>query len=167
MGRRGPLPTPSLVLGLRGSWRANGRQATPRVKPELPTTPPWLKGEAKKAFRLLARRLHALGLVCRLDEVALARYANLWVLYRRAEQFVAEKGETYVVRAKPGPNGEPGRPLAIKTYPQVRHMEMMGQVLVRLEKEFGLTPASRERLAADVPVAAPMDPAYDYFSPPQ
>lgn len=162
MGARGPSPTPTGVLKNRGSWRANTRPDEPRPEPTRPKAPDWLEPEARQAFLYLSRHLDAQGLLTRLDQNALARYATLWIRYRKAEEFIAKHGDTYVVHGRPGPNGEPGEP-TLKTYPQWRHALSLAQELVRLEREFGLTPSARTRLSVEVTVQE--SPAQDYFRP--
>ena len=163
MGSRGPSPTPSEVLKRRGSWRANTRPGEPKPEPARPKPPKWLGPKARQAFLYLSRHLDAMGVLTRLDQNALARYATLWVRYRKAEEFIEKHGDTYVVRDKPGPNGEPGQPVGFKTYPQWRHALALAQELVRLEREFGLTPSARARLSVEVPVQD--KPTLDYFTP--
>lgn len=162
MGTRGPSPTPTPVLELRGSWRAGTRANEPKPEKTRPKAPKWLEPEARQAFLYLSRHLDALGVLTRLDQNALARYATLWSRYRKAEAFLAKHGDTYVVHGKPGPNGEKGQPI-LKSYPQWRHALALAQELVRLEREFGLTPSARTRLSVEVPVNE--GPAQDYFTP--
>jgi P27 family predicted phage terminase small subunit len=152
------------MLALRGSWRAQTRAAETQPTPARPRPPDWLSDDAKAVFESVARRLHAIRLVARVDEGALARYADLLVAYRRASEFVAKHGDVYVVRGRPGPNGEEGKPVGFKLYPQAKRMVALASELLRLEREFGLTPSARARLATEVP--APADPAADYFAPP-
>jgi len=150
------------VLKLRGSWRAQTRQNEPKPESSRPKPPSWLSPEARTVFLYLSRHLDAVGVLTRLDQNALARYATLWIRYQKAEAFVAKHGDTYVVHGKPGPNGEQGQPI-LKTYPQWRHALALAQELVRLEREFGLTPSARTRLSVEVPVQE--GPAQDYFTP--
>jgi len=163
VGKRGPSPTPTRVLQLRGSWRGDARPGEPKPEPSRPKAPKWLTPEARQAFLYLSRHLDAVGVLTRLDQNALARYATLWVRYRKAEEFIAKHGDTYVVRGKPGPNGEPAQPVGFKTYPQWRHALALAQELTRLEREFGLTPSARSRLSVEVAVKE--SPAMDYFTP--
>ncbi len=161
MGRRGPAPTPTRVLALRGSWRGKANPSEPRPPPARPSPPTWLSEEARKAFLVLARQLHAIGVVAHLDANALARYATLWVRYRKCEEFVAKHGDTYVARGKPGKDREPGPAIGFKLYPQAKQALALSVELLRLEREYGLTPAARARLSTEGAVEE--DETSEYF----
>lgn len=163
MSKPGPRPTATRVLRLRGSWRANRNPKEPAPEVAKPASPAWLNDDAKKVFDDYAARLHANGVLTVADELALARYADLCVQYRRAAEFVAKHGDVYVTSGRPGPNGEPGRPTGFKTYPQAKRMLHLAQALLQLEREFGLTPAARTGLASDLPTVADSPFAFDYF----
>jgi P27 family predicted phage terminase small subunit len=99
-----------------------------------------------------------------MDAGALARYADLFVSYRRCSEFVAQHGDTYVLRGKQGPDGEEGKPIGFKTYPQAKRMVALASELLRLERELGLTPAARARFATEAPESA--ERGADYFTSP-
>lgn len=164
MGRRGPAPTPTRILALRGSPRAGLNPGEPHPDVELPPAPTWIGDDAKKAYDALGARLLALGIMTGVDENALARYAVLWVRYRRCEEFVAKHGEAYPTRGRDKWDGTPGTLLGFKAYPQAKMALGLAAELLRLEREFGLTPAARARLSAEVPIEdeAPAT-SFDYF----
>jgi P27 family predicted phage terminase small subunit len=114
----------------------------------MPEAPAWLSDVAAKVFNEYAERLHAAGVLTEVDELALARYADLCVQYRRASEFIAKHGDAYVVRGRRGPQGEEGLPTGFKTYPQAKRILQLANVLLQLEREFGLTPAARAGLSA-------------------
>ncbi len=76
------------------------------------------------------------------------RYADLCVQYRRCAEFTAKHGEVWVVRGRPGPNGEEGRPSGFAVYPQAKLKLALATALLQLEREFGMTPAARAGLSA-------------------
>ena len=164
MGLRGPAKTPTRILALRGSRRAS-RPGEPQPEVELPPVPDWLGDDAKKAYAAMGERLLALGLMTAIDGNALARYATLWIRWRRCEEFVAKHGEVYVVRAKPAWDKTEGAPIGFKAYPQSKLALALATELLRLEREFGMTPAARARLSSDVPVDDDAGEAtsFDYF----
>jgi P27 family predicted phage terminase small subunit len=169
MGTRGPRPTPTRILALRGSWRAGRNPAEPRPPALRLTPPPWLSEEAKRVFESLVKPLEAAGLVTTADENALARYAQLSVEYVRCTTFLAQHGDVYVVRGRAGPGGEPGKPVGFRMYPQAKRQLVLSAELLRLEREFGMTPASRAHLTAGVGVEGVVDvdaDPDDYFTPP-
>ena len=157
MGDRGPSPTPTRRLELRGSWRAKTRPDEPRPKAKKPRAPSWLTKDAKSVFSSLVRRLHAEGMVTGLDENALARYADLFVQYRQASEFIAKFGAFHAVP------GKGGAPATFRTLPHAYRVLALAGELIRLEREFGLTPAARARLVKETP--EPAEPAFDYFQP--
>ncbi len=162
MGTRGPSPTPTRLLQLRGSWRGKQRPNEPRPKRTRPRPPAWLSDDAKKVFLSVVRQLFALDVVAGVDAGALARYADLFVDYRKAAEFVAKHGSVHPIRGKPAKEGEPGPVLGFRHYPQAIQKLALAGELLRLEREFGLTPAARARLVTETP--APEEPTYDYFS---
>lgn len=166
MGRRGPAPTPTRILQLRGSWRGHANPAEPRPPVEVPKAPAWIPAEARSAFDLLAAQLAEMGVLGAVDAGALARYCVLWLRWRKAEEFLAVHGDTYVVRGRPAADGKPGVPVGFKTYPQAQHALVLAHELLRLEREFGLTPSARARLVLEVggDEAEPVDPASDFFA---
>jgi P27 family predicted phage terminase small subunit len=164
MSKPGPRPTPTRVLRLRGSWRAKRNPKEPAPEVTKPAAPAWLSDDAKAVFEALAERLHASGVVTIADELALARYADLCVQYRRAAEFVGKHGDVYVTSGRSGPNGEPGRPTGFKTYPQAKRLLHLAQALLQLEREFGLTPAARTGLQAEVYAEPATELGFDYFN---
>lgn len=163
MPKPGPRPTPTQVLRLRGSWRARRNSSEPQPEVAMPVAPDWLSDGATKVFDEYAERLHAAGVLTAVDELALARYADLCAQYRRASEFVSKHGDVYVVRGRRGPGGEEGLPTGFKTYPQAKRLLQLAHVLVQLEREFGLTPAARAGLSAREHYADEPDRADYYF----
>ena len=79
MGRRGPPPTLTKILELRGSWKAKTRPHEPKVKAEKPAMPDCLGEEAKAIWRKVIAQLHTSGLLAKVNGWMLARYCILWV----------------------------------------------------------------------------------------
>lgn len=161
MGKRGPSRTPTRLLELRGSWRAKTREGEPTPRRVKPRCPDWLSEDAKQTFAVVVRRLWAMEVGTRTDEEAIARYADLLVQYRRASEFITKHGDAYVVRGRRGPNGEEGLPIGFKPYPQAKRQEALATLLLRLEKEFGLTPSARAHFVSQT--QTPAAPVFDYF----
>ncbi|MBI5284958.1 MAG: phage terminase small subunit P27 family [Chloroflexi bacterium] len=124
------------------------RPDRPRGGPlaQLPTCPPHLQGEARKAWRQLGRKLLGCGLMTEIDGAALALYCQAWARWVDAERAL----EKYGVMVK-SPNGFPMQSpyLAIAN----KAMEQMTKLLT----EFGMSPSSRARVA----VTAPPPPAVE------
>lgn len=141
MGRRGPPKTPTKILKMRGSWRAKTRDGEPVPEQTRPRCPVWMRLRAKRMWRRLIPQLEQMGVLGRCDRNALARYCQSWARWREAEEFLMENGTTYPVYS------EGGDVLETKQYPQVRQANILAGILLRIEKEFGLTPAARADLS--------------------
>jgi P27 family predicted phage terminase small subunit len=141
MGARGPAPTPTAVLQLRGSWRANARKGEPKAPREIPTCPGWLDAAAKSAWNQLAPLLHQMGVLTLADANVLTRYCITWSRWKAAEQWIQDNGEVAEVETDSGTTYVP--------HPQVRIAAMLGDQLGKMEQQLGLTPAARARLTVD------------------
>lgn len=147
MGRRGPTPTPTEVLKQRGSRRAAARTGEPKPEAKTPRCPTWLSKEAKAVWKQVAKQLAELGVLTEIDGNALARYCSLWVRWRRATAHLEANGETYPLL------DEKGNVRCLQQYPEVAIVNKLSVLLLRLEQEYGLTPAARTRIRVDVPAA--------------
>lgn len=146
MGRRGPAPKPTvlkLVAGNPGGRPLNTREPVPPAGE--PDAPVFSDPRALEAWKQLVPRLVRIGLARSVDGFALERYCIMVVWWRDAVAFVDKNQSTYPVRAE-GKNGKPGRLLDFREFPQAAAARKLAQQLVLLEREFGLTPASRSRL---------------------
>ena len=142
MGRRGPAPTPTAILKLRGSPRATrrDRKDEPPGPPGRPDRPVWLDDQAREMWDHLVPLLEVMRVLTRIDGNALARYCRLWARWRKAESFIDSKGEMYPLKDNQG---------GVKCFvqwPQVGIANKLAQQLTRLEQEFGMTPAARARV---------------------
>jgi phage terminase small subunit len=117
MGRRGPAPTPTPILQLRGSKRVTKRRNEIEAKgpPGTPDCPDWLDTDAKAKWFELVR-------------------------WRSAEDFIKKNGEMYPLK------DDKGRTKCVQPWPQVATANKLALQLTRLEQEFGLTPAARTRI---------------------
>lgn len=140
MGARGPLPKPTEVLKLRGSWRANLNRDEPKPPIEPPAKPEWLSEEAGQAWDQIVPRLLEMKVLARIDANALARYCEMWVEWRQALAFVRKNGTTFPIR-----DGN-GKIKCLGQFPQVALVHKLSLALSRLEQEFGMTPSARSRI---------------------
>lgn len=143
MGRRGPAPTPSKILEVRGSRMYRHSKDEPKPQKGRPRCPAYLKGNAKTEWKRLVEMLDNMGILTKVDGNALARYCRLWQRWRRAEEFIEEHGDQYPVKDKEG------NVLSFRLFPSARVASMLAVELRRLECEFGLTPSSRTRISED------------------
>ena len=123
MGLRGPIPGPRFKV----------RNATPAD--DVPARPAWLNGEAARVWDELVPPLAAAGIIRAVDAFALGRYCRLWVRWKRTQAKIGANGDTYTAA-----NGNK------RVHPLARIAADLCGVLLALEKEFGMTPAARERL---------------------
>lgn len=144
MGTRGPAPTPTEILKRRGSWRAGSRKGEPKPERSAPTKPRKLTKEQAAVWKQLVPELDRLGVLSRIDGNALERYCVLWVRWRRASEFIEKYGESYPLKT------EDGGIKCFMPFPQASVVNKLSVLLLRLEQEFGLTPASRTRIQVQV-----------------
>jgi phage terminase small subunit len=84
MGRRGPKPTPTPLLKLRGSWRGESRAGEIVPEVQTPMAPTWLRKKAVRYWPDIAEMLAGLGLMTREYSVALALLVDAladWVMW--------------------------------------------------------------------------------------
>ena len=142
MGRRGPAPTPTHILKLRGSPRANRRRNEPKPTLERPSCPSWIDDDAKRAWRHLIPLLEDMRVLTRIDRNALTRYCQFWSRWKKAEQFIQQHGESYPLK------DDQGRIKCLQAFPQVATAHKLAAQLTRLEQEFGMTPSARTHIQA-------------------
>lgn len=131
MGRRGPKPTPTKILKVRGSWRADVRKDESQAEPSIPEMPEWLSVEAKKEWNRLVLVLNKYNLLTDLDRNSLGLYCQTFADYKEALKY-CEKGA--LIKTK---NGN------IIQNPAVSLKNRVLQILQRLGAEFGLSPSAR------------------------
>lgn len=141
MGQRGPRPTPTAVLRLRGSPRADLNKHEPKPERAAPKKPGWLGDEASGVWDEMVPQLMATRVLTTIDGNALARYCEHWVQWQKATTFVRQHGVSYPIR-----DGN-GKIKALGQFPEVALMHKASATLARLEAEFGLTPSSRTRIS--------------------
>jgi P27 family predicted phage terminase small subunit len=145
MGARGPRPTPTKILQVRGSWRANGRASEPRPRIGKPKCPAWLDAAAKAKWRTLARELSAIGLLTVIDGDALAVYCQAWAEFQLATETLQREGRTI----KAGDAGYRA------PHPAVAQQRSAWKAIKEFAALFGLDPADRGRLTVPDPPEEP------------
>ncbi len=147
MGSRGPQRTPTAILRRRGSWRANRNPREPKPERGRPRRPKWLKGSARKLWERLVPELDKMGVLAKSDREALAIFCRLWQRWRKAEEFLDAHGSTHPVRKYNLATGEM-EVAGFRPFPQVKESAQLSDQLLRLIREFGLSPAARFRIEA-------------------
>ena len=140
---RKPIPTNLKILhGNPGKRPLNKDEPTPRALGRIPSPPAQLSELAQDQFRRLARQLLDLGLLAKVDVIALATLAASYARWLEAQQMLKDTGLLIVKK-----DGE------VRLTPLLRlSIEAQAEV-VRLLAEFGLSPSSRSRLHVEKPPA--------------
>ena len=145
MGRRGPPPTPTHVLKLRGSWRANQNKDEPQAAPveQLPDSPSFLIPGARAEWDRIGNRLVEMRVLCSVDLQIFAAYCQSFARWVEAEEWITAHGSTIVLRDKDG---------LVKYVQQVPHVAIAKSEktsMIRAAAELGITPSSRSRITVE------------------
>ena len=152
MGKRGPKPTPKAAKRRRGTFRADRDGGTPEPEAAKPRRPAWLGQEAARLWPAIAGELEAMGVLARADQVALALLCQALADYLAARAVVEEAAAAGDVKFCA--TTDKGN---IIQHPAVGVMHKGWERVVKLAREFGMTPSSRAGLKVEGK-AAPADP---------
>jgi P27 family predicted phage terminase small subunit len=143
----GPMPLPSRILDMRSSHRAEERRRQElHVEPGRPTCPRGLSPRAKGFWRSKVRELDALGILAEIDGPRLARYCHLLDRWWSTKEWVDEHGEDYqTIEYDDGGNAK----VTWKLYPKATYLLTIHDRLMKLESEFGMSPAARAKWRTD------------------
>src|ERR1700675_2300685 len=156
MGRRGPSPKPTALRILQGN---PGKIGLNPHEPKLPQAaidlkpPAFLSTAAEQVWQRLVPDLRAAGLLTSIDVDLLAAYFSPHARWRAAEDFLAAKGFSYIIRGEPTKNEPLGRVKYVQQYPQVAIAHKALHFLGRLGADLGLSPAARSRIHVEKPDA--------------
>lgn len=138
MGKRGPAPTPTNLVLLRGN---PGKRAVNRNEPDPrpgATCPTWLDREAKREWRRIAPELERLELLTVIDRAALAAYCQSYSRWYEAERIVKREGLT--IETDKG---------NVIQHPAVGIANQAMKQMHNFLSDFGMSPAARARLAIE------------------
>jgi len=142
MGTRGPKPTPSETLKRQGRYRQDRRKGEPTPPGDVPDRPTWLTEPAVKHWSAIAPWLQQSGLLTVLDTVALGLMCDAMGEYLEAGEVVQAAIETegvkFVAKTDKG---------NIIQHPAVGVRNKAWDRVVKLLREFGMTPSSRAGMA--------------------
>src|SRR5580765_2397007 len=99
MGARGPAPTPTAILQLRGSWRAKTRTGEPQPQRGKPKCPKSFNREQTTTWRRLCRMLDQMNILTAVDGHQLERYCIYLCRWRACEEFIARNGISYPIKS--------------------------------------------------------------------
>jgi len=150
MGKRGPARTPTALLKLHGSHRATSREGKePKPKAAKPRPSVKLSAVERRVFNTVCGLVESMGLQAATDGNALARYSKNLVRYNSACEFIEKHGESYPVYDRHKDGTKTIR--IMKRFPESSLRNELETTLLRLEQQFGLTPAARASLETDKP----------------
>lgn len=146
---RGRTPKPThlkVIAGNPGKRPLNAQEAHPASGATPPDPPAHFTGEARAEWLRLAPELHRVGLLSNVDHNVLAAYCQCYARWRQAESALATMALSDPMSGA----------LLIKTAngtliqnPLVGTANKALASMLRFASEFGMTPASRSRIAAD------------------
>lgn len=144
MGKRGPQKTPTAILKKRGSKRGKSRKNEPKAKPGRPACPQWMNGEGKKRWKELMPELAAMKLLTEADKGLYVRYCQTYGRWVEMERWLDKKGMEFVRTNKKEMT------TGVMLMPHVFEVRKLAEELIKMEREMGLSPASRASLAVGI-----------------
>jgi len=147
MGKRGPKPTPTRILNLRGSWRGKDRPDAD-LEPNLPKMPDWLSSAAKVVWKREVPELEDLGVLQRVDVTILAMYCTDFVEWQAACNEIDKLKSQFVsVGREVSASGKVLKPGRVCPHPLFAIRDAADARLRKSCSELGMGPASRTGLA--------------------
>ena len=137
---RGRKPKPTrlkVIAGNPGKRPLNKNEPKPMTN--TPDCPPELSPAAQQEWKRLVSELSALNMLTNLDRVALATYCEAYALWVEAISAIRKYGT--MVKS---PSGYPMQS------PYLAIANKQAEIMMRIASEFGLTPASRSRIAVPI-----------------
>lgn len=144
MGRRGPVPKPTalkILEGNPGKQKLNKSEPKPPVPPTLPKPPARLLKEAKEEWKRLVPALHSMGVLTQIDLSAFAEVCQNYGYYLITDKKILALGEQGVYAMQKTATGY------IQQHPLLSLRRQYYEQWRRGLADFGLTPATRARLA--------------------
>lgn len=145
MGERGPAPTPTNILEMRGSWRADKNKNGPKLKPKKPRKPKNLGSMANEMWNELIPLLHKMKILTLQDKNVLERYCIMWARWKMAEEYIRING-SFIEK-----KDDDGNVYGMFEPMQVKQANDLADKLLRIEVQFGLTPSARSRVEVSIP----------------
>ena len=139
MGLRGPAPKPRTLRELEGNpgkRPLNPREPKPAVK--RPRCPAYLDDSAKREWRRLVPILERMRVLTEADEIALANLCQQYAMLQEAQIKLRKTG--LLIKTRSG---------FIQQSPLVAIISATVDQVIKLSREFGLTPSSRTRIQVE------------------
>lgn len=137
---------PTALHALTGTARKDRtNNAEPKPKLEKPRTPSHLSTAEKKIFKSLTDELTNLGVLTKIDGMALELLSSAYVEYLELTDILSKEGQIYEVT---GTSGD----VIKKAHPSVAMRSDAWKRVKAMMAEFGITPATRSNVSAIIPV---------------
>lgn len=137
----GPPPKPNELKALEGNPGKRRLKNSPKPERVLGLKCPKFIGRHGKAeWNRITPELARLGMLTKIDYAALVMYCRTYQKWMEAEEFLVEKGTTYVLK------DTAGKIKYIQQLPQVSIAQQCAEYCRKMIAEFGLSPAARSRL---------------------
>jgi len=138
MGKRGPRKQPTALRLLRGDPSKEGKHADEPVPPAgAVVAPEWVTGKAREKWDEVVPQLEAMGLITTADTEAIGRYCAMYEQWVRYLDQIRRGLDVLVIRDKDG------KVKYMQSTPAATMFVKLGQSMLRIEQEFGLTPSAR------------------------
>lgn len=146
MGKRGPKPKPTalkLIAGNPGKRPLPTNEPKPKQSNRVPSPPTELGKKAAAEWRRVAKELHDLGVLTRIDTKALANYCQAY------DDMLTARGllQNWNMLNPDQINVQRSLTGVVKTHPYVQQIREARLDMMRFAAEFGLTPSSRSRVS--------------------
>lgn len=141
MGLRGIPPTPTRILELRGSRKAEGRTGEPQAEQGAPPEPELTPAQLA-IWRRLCDEIDSLGVLTVVDGWQLERYARFIDRWRNVEKALDRLGTDLLAVVVGEATNTAFKRLSVES-------RKLDGVLKQIEQQFGLTPSARVRLVAE------------------
>jgi P27 family predicted phage terminase small subunit len=138
MGLRGPKPTPTEKLRLRGSNRACSRKKEIEIPKGVPDMPKWLPNQARQDWFRVTKLLLDNKLMFMTDAEAIGQYCLQLMIFQRNLKKWARNGYSTVREGK-NKNGNKYQ----QSSPYLLNNKKILETLMKMEARFGLDPSAR------------------------
>jgi P27 family predicted phage terminase small subunit len=141
MGARGPAPKPTAIKKLMGNpGKRKLNDAEPQPIPGVPTCPDHLDETAKREWNRLIPILQGMRVLTEADYIALGNLCQAYSIMIAAQRQMNKTGILYKTQSG-----------YIQQSPLLNIISAQSTIVHKLLTEFGLTPASRTRIAVTAP----------------
>lgn len=150
-GRRMKPTELKIITGNPGHRPLPPNEPRPAIDRILPAAPGHLNADAKREWRRIAKELHLLGLLTKVDRGPFAAYCQAYGIWCEAERALKKSAS--------GKDAHAGGLILETTNGNRIQNPLVGIArrakfdMVKYATEFGLTPSSRAQVAADAPEA--------------